>query len=88
MTLQPTGLVYALGGNDEQNGDEMHVELRSKLIDAAEYDEESAQLKLFLTNGQIRQFSDVPAFVVDDLRGAKSPGAYYMKIIRQQYPAS
>ncbi len=77
-----------MGGNDEQYGDEMHVELRSRLLDAAEYDAGSAQLKLFLTNGQIREFSEVPAFVVDDLINAKSPGAYYMKIIREQYPTA
>jgi hypothetical protein len=63
----------------------MRIELRSKLIDAIEYDDQS-RLKLFLSNGQIREFDGVPGYVIDDLQATKSPGSYYIKLIKDRYP--
>ncbi|MCK8779047.1 KTSC domain-containing protein [Rhizobium sp. NTR19] len=63
----------------------MHVVLQSKLLDAAEYDMASSRLKIFMSNGQIREFCDVPDYVIDDLRNTSSPGSYYMKLIRNRY---
>jgi len=64
----------------------MHVELQSKLIDAAEYDKATRRLKLFLASGQIREFVEVPTSVFDDLQTAKSPGSYYFRSIKDRYP--
>ncbi|MBB4347928.1 KTSC domain-containing protein [Aliirhizobium cellulosilyticum] len=66
----------------------MRIELRSKLIDAAEYDASQLRLKLFLTNGQIREFVDVPAHEIDALAAARSPGSYYLKSIKDRYQPS
>lgn len=63
----------------------MRIELRSKLIDAAEYDASQSRLKLFLANGQIREFVDVPVHVVNALIAARSPGSYYLKSIKDRY---
>jgi hypothetical protein len=64
----------------------MRIHLRSKLIDWVEYDAISSRMTLFMTNGQVREFCDVPAFVIDDLRDTSSPGSYYMRLIRNRYP--
>jgi hypothetical protein len=64
----------------------MRIHLRSKLIDSAEYDATSARMTLFMTNGEVREFCDVPAYVVEDLRDTHSPGSYYMRQIRNRYP--
>jgi len=62
----------------------MLIELHSKLIDAAEYD--GSRLKLYLSTGQIREYRDVPSYVVDDLQASRSPGNYYVRLIRRRYP--
>lgn len=66
----------------------MRIELRSKLIDTAEYDAVQARLILYLTNGHIREFDGVPAHVIDELSAARSPGSYYLKAIKDRYPAA
>lgn len=64
----------------------MRIELRSKLIDAAEYDTSQSRLTLFLANGHIREFDNVPGNVIDDLKTTRSPGSYYLKTIKDRYP--
>lgn len=64
----------------------MRIHLRSKLIDAVEYDEMSFRMTVFMSNGQVREFCEVPAFVISDLCDASSPGSYYMRAIRNRYP--
>jgi hypothetical protein len=64
----------------------MRIHLTSKLIDCLEYDERSARMTVFMSNGQVRQFCEVPAQVVTDFRNASSPGGYYMQAIRNRYP--
>ena len=66
----------------------MHIELRSKLIDAVEYDEDCQHLTLFMSTGQIRVFTDVPEHVFRDLQATKSPDSYYMKLIKDRYPSA
>ncbi len=63
----------------------MRIDLKSRYIEAAVYDASQLRLKLFLTNGQIREFVDVPAHVVDGLKVARSPGFYYLKSIKDHY---
>lgn len=96
--LQKQSPVYATGARLMPSIGEPHhivpsmehqmafVELRSKLIDALEYDKSNSHLKIFLSNGQLREFREVPEFVVDDLKASGSPGTYYMKLIRDRYP--
>ncbi|WP_226951456.1 KTSC domain-containing protein [Rhizobium terrae] len=68
----------------------MRVELRSRLIEAASYEEDVRLLRLYMTNGQLREFSDVPKRIFDDLSNAKSAGTYYVNNIRGRFsePAS
>jgi hypothetical protein len=66
----------------------MRVELQSRLIDAVVYDESSQHMRLFLANGHIRDYAEVPQSVLFDLQTAKSPGTYYMKLIRNRYPGA
>lgn len=66
----------------------MRIELRSKLIETAEYDPVKSRLKLYMANGQIREFEGVPTYVIDDLQATKSPGSYYMKVIRNRFQPS
>ncbi|MGA1831458.1 MULTISPECIES: KTSC domain-containing protein [Rhizobium] len=65
----------------------MRIHLRSKLIDSVEYDEMSFRMTVFMSNGQVREFCEVPAVVIADLCDASSPGNYYMRAIRNRYPA-
>lgn len=60
--------------------------LKSTLINAVRYNDRTKRLDLYLFNGQIRQFSNVPPEVVIKLVNARSPGRYYMKVIRNKYP--
>lgn len=64
----------------------MRIHLRSKLIDSVEYDEMSFRMTVFMSNGQVREFCEVPAIVIVDLCEASSPGGYYMRAIRNRYP--
>lgn len=64
----------------------MRIHLRSKLIDSVEYDEMSFRMTVFMSNGQVREFCEVPAVVIADLSDASSPGGYYMRAIRNRYP--
>ncbi len=66
-------------------GSEMRVELKSQLIEAAEYDDASSRLRLYMSSGQIRDFSGVPDYIFSDLQAATSPGNYYMKLVREKY---
>lgn len=59
--------------------------LQSKIIDTVAYDEDSRRLVLHLANGHRREYADVPAYVVDDLQAAKSPGSYYFKMIKPKF---
>ncbi|AYC99520.1 KTSC domain-containing protein [Neorhizobium sp. NCHU2750] len=63
----------------------MLIHLKSKLIDQVEYDVPSSRMRLFMANGEMREFCDVPAYVIEDLRRTSSPGNYYMKLIRNRY---
>lgn len=83
-----THSILVFGRTEHQRGDPMRVELQSKLIDAVVYDESSQQLRLFLVNGHIRDYSEVPRSVLFDLQTTKSPGTYYMKLIRKCYPGA
>lgn len=65
----------------------MLIHLKSKLIDLVEYDVPSSRMRLFMANGEVREFCDVPAHVIEDLRQTSSPGNYYMRLIRNRYRA-
>jgi hypothetical protein len=61
------------------------VDLNSKLIEAASYEEEARHMRLYLTNGQMRDYVDVPRNVFEELVGARSAGHYYMDHIRGRF---
>lgn len=63
----------------------MRVELRSSLIEAASYEEGAGLMRIFMTNGQLREFIDVPRSVFEDLVAAESAGTYYMQQIRGRF---
>lgn len=65
----------------------MQIELRSRLIDSVFYDEDTKFLRIFMTNGTLREFVHVPKPTVVSLASAKSPGEFYMAEIRGKYPA-
>jgi hypothetical protein len=64
----------------------MRIVVMSKLIESVSYDEDSKFLRLNLTDGQVREFGDVPQDVVLGLTHAVSPGQFYVKMIRGKYP--
>jgi hypothetical protein len=64
----------------------MRVVVTSTLIESVIYDEDSKFLRLNLTDGQVREFGDVPQNVVLGLTLAASPGQFYVKMIRGKYP--
>ncbi|MHC2574618.1 hypothetical protein ACVMH6_006946 [Rhizobium leguminosarum] len=65
----------------------METAVDSKLIEAITYDDEdSRHLRVYLTNGQRREYEGVPKGVVVGLTMAESPGNFYMKAIRGKYP--
>lgn len=61
------------------------IELKSKMIDAVEYDPVSQRLTAYFANGQLRKLEGVPEGVVVGLATAASPGDYYMSEIRGKY---
>ncbi|NLS03696.1 KTSC domain-containing protein [Rhizobium sp. P32RR-XVIII] len=63
----------------------METTLNSKLIDAIAYDEKTQRLRIFMSNGQRREYQDVPASVVRKLAAARSPGHFYSNEIRGKY---
>ena len=63
----------------------MRVELSSKLIEAASYEEERRLMRLYLTNGQLREYHDVPRTVFNELLKARSAGNYFMENIRGRF---
>ena len=63
----------------------METTLNSKLIDAIAYDEKTQRLRIFMSNGQRREYQDVPATVVRKLAAARSPGHFYANEIRGKY---
>jgi hypothetical protein len=63
----------------------MRIELRSKLIEAASYEDEAGRMRLYLTNGQLREYVQVPRSVFDGLVAARSAGDYFIKHIRGQF---
>lgn len=65
----------------------MQVELRSRLIESASYDEESGLLRLYMMNGQLREFDRVPKRVFEELAAASSAGSYYVRSIRGLFPS-
>ena len=65
----------------------METKLRSKLIEAIEYRDETRRLKVYMTNGQRREYDCVPKGVVAGLTRAQSPGRFYMMEIRGRYPS-
>ena len=64
----------------------MRMVVTSTLIESVIYDEDTKFLRLNLTDGQVREFSDVPQDVVLGLTHAESPGQFYVKMIRGKYP--
>ncbi|WP_226951343.1 KTSC domain-containing protein [Rhizobium terrae] len=64
----------------------MRAEIRSKLIESASYDEEGKFLCLYMTNGERREFGQVPKVIFEALITAKSPGQYYFNEIRHHFP--
>ncbi|WP_430241048.1 KTSC domain-containing protein [Neorhizobium sp. DAR64861/K0K2] len=64
----------------------MQAELNSSLFDAAAYDEGAERLRLFMKNGQIREFETVPVQIFQQLAGSRSPGQYYIENIRSKFP--
>lgn len=64
----------------------MQMSVKSQLIEALDYDEQQSSLRLYLTNGTLREFCDVPRSVVTGLVSAKSAGRYYIDNIRNRYP--
>lgn len=65
----------------------METKLRSRLIEAIEYRDETRRLKVYLTNGQRREHDSVPKGVVAGLTRAWPPGRFYMMEIRGRYPS-
>lgn len=63
----------------------MLKELQSKLVEAVLYYKETQRLTIHLTNGQRREYVDVPSHVYDGLLTAKSPGEYYQKTIKPNF---
>lgn len=63
-------------------------QLQSKLIEAAGYSGEARLLTLHLTNGQRREYLDVPSHIYDELLTAKSAGDYYLKVIKPNFVLS
>lgn len=54
----------------------METAVDSKLIEAITYDEDSRHLRVYLTNGQRREYEGVPKGVVVGLTMAESPGNF------------
>ena len=63
----------------------MNVLLKSKLIEGVDYDESANRLKIFLTNGQRREYCDVPRDVYEGFVDAESPGSYYVRQVRGNF---
>jgi hypothetical protein len=63
----------------------MRVELSSKLVEAASYEDEMRLMRVYLTNGQSREYRDVPRKIFNDLVKAKSAGTYFMENIRGRF---
>ena len=63
----------------------MQVELQSKIIDGVTYERGSKRLRVFLKNGQRREYRGVPLGVVNGMILASSPGSFYMSEIRSRY---
>ena len=63
----------------------MLKELRSKLVEAVLYYQETQRLTIHLTNGQRREYVDVPNHVYNGLLTAKSPGEYYQNKIKPNF---
>ena len=59
--------------------------IRSSAIAAIEYDTDTLTLTVEFTNGRSYTHVAVPPEVVDGLRDASSPGAYYNAAIKGQY---
>lgn len=64
------------------------VNVRSKLIEAIDYDEDERNLTIFLYNGERRSYAGVSKGQVVGLTLAASPGTYYMTEIRGKYPSA
>lgn len=63
----------------------MGMELRSKLIDAASYKEDKRLLRIYMANGQLREFVGVPRQVFNVLAQAVSAGTYYVQNIKGRF---
>ena len=58
------------------------IALQSRLIDGFDYKEEERSLRIFFSNGQIRDFVGISKGKIEGLKKAKSPGEYYMTVLR------
>lgn len=65
----------------------MEVKIRSRLIEAIDYQDDSCTLRVYMTNGQRREYQSVPKGVVAGLVASASPGSFYMTEIRGRYPS-
>ncbi|RWX75757.1 KTSC domain-containing protein [Neorhizobium lilium] len=63
----------------------IRVELRSKLVEAASYEDAAQLMRVYLTNGQMRDYVEVPRTVFEQLVGARSAGHYFMEHIRGRF---
>jgi hypothetical protein len=72
----------------KNQGASMELKIVSRLIEAIDYQDDSSTLKVYMTNGQRREYYSVPKGVVIGLVAAASPGNYYMTEIRGRYPTA
>lgn len=64
----------------------IYKKLKSSMLHHAEYDEEAHVLLVYFRAGRVRLFTDVPREIFDRLGRAWSPGRFYLKKIRTQFP--
>ena len=61
------------------------ISIKSKIITGLAYDEAYRKLRIVFKNSKVRQFSEVPAHVVQQLVAAPSPGQFYIDHIRNNF---
>ncbi|MBW4033528.1 MAG: KTSC domain-containing protein [Acidobacteria bacterium] len=62
------------------------VPIRSSMLAAVGYDEQTALLEVQFTSGDVYRYFAVPASVHRALLEADSPGAYFNRAISGRYP--
>ena len=64
----------------------MFTPVNSKLFDGFLYDQDGKILRLYMKNGQIRIYRDIPVPLAEEFMKAKSPGDFYFTNIRNKFP--